>query len=68
MGNDTSKSYVDASNNIIDLEIEKKREVDKRELEKREFEKRDLYAAMNLDIFAGNFKVMPIDNKGNIKK
>jgi hypothetical protein len=63
MGNDTSKSYVDASNNIIDLEIEKKRE-----LEKREFEKRDLYAAMNLDIFAGNFKVMPIDNKGNIKK
>lgn len=66
MGNDTSKSYIDASNNIIDLDREK--ELEKRELEKKDFEKRDVFAAMNLDIFAGNFKVMPIDNKGNIKK
>lgn len=67
MGNDTSKSYIDASNNIIDLEREK--ELEKRDLEKREMkEMSEKCSAINLDIYERNFKVMPIDNKGNKKK
>jgi hypothetical protein len=67
MGNDTSKNYVDISNNIMNnvnpIECEK------RELEKREMkEMRETYAAINLDIYERNFKVMPIDNKGNKKR
>lgn len=67
MGNDISKNYVDISNNIMNnvnpLESEK------RELEKREMkEMRETYAAINLDIYERNFKVMPIDNKGNKKR